>query len=460
MNPTALLPARIQKQLLPHQKRLLEVFLAPEANAVVELHTQQAGGGTRFTSVALTLLMLQQPMPQRILFLLSNSVDEASISLLEHERVVVDVVDRYRFRELLDTSPGQNIWDNSAVVFTTKALARQPDVNASLKLSKWDLVVIDDAHEPAGLASLTLTDLTSLGKRALLIFKNVAPNPNETTLQNTTVVRWTLEDVYPSPRETLDVATQAVTNSISVVQYELSADELVVWTMAAELISRLKPGARQTQWFRHDILRRLLSSPSALEQGLRQSIVKIPAIASYSSKDKELIEHSLAAYEAATRVSIRPLVEKLLVTIEQMTIDEKLFAIWPMDEEIFPRERTCVVTEYVATANYLAAALEERDILSCVYHESLSRDAQIACYDSFDKGAVLIGTRSIANGQFSLEEITELLIYDSPPQERQLQQFLAAFDGPDRGSPLESLFLRPSNPPRILAGQLHGLSDD
>jgi superfamily II DNA or RNA helicase len=179
VSPTEIEPNDSPMKLLPHQAALVETFFNPASKRVILLRWD-VGLGKSAALVALSSRLLQEQPTARALFLVPRVLQAQFVEMLSDAGAPVLLVDRYRFREMLDSTTDGEFWPSGVVAVLSRDFAKESDVLPSLVDARWDLVIVDEAHSFAGpqtdalqriaasadrvvLASATLPDLRLIG---------------------------------------------------------------------------------------------------------------------------------------------------------------------------------------------------------------------------------------------------------------------------------------------------------
>ena len=107
------------------------------------------------------------------------------------------LVDRYRFREMLDVKAGREIWPSGAVTIMSFEFAKQDDVKESLLCTHWDLVVTDEWQGIKGARAKALRQIGAASDHVILAS---ATHPNlelsdAFPANDTTVVEWRSDQI-------------------------------------------------------------------------------------------------------------------------------------------------------------------------------------------------------------------------------------------------------------------------
>jgi superfamily II DNA or RNA helicase len=422
-------------KLLPHQVAFRDRVFDPNGGRIVVLRSD-VGLGKMAAFIAVAREQIVRGPNSRVLFLVPAAFVPQVAERLRSERVPSSRIDRYRFRELLDTSDGDEIWPRSAVTILSRDFANQADVHEKLTQTHWDLVIADEVHNLGPARAATLRNVISTAGKALLgtatpvdgeLDGLVAPEiPNVVTWHRDTIIDEHGRSLIFAPRPKLHV-----------VSFNTSIAEDRVRETVNGLCATLERTGEWRKLVAHTLRRHLESSPVAIEGVLRR-IIDSRARFDVELEDAELGENDGTDEEGYWRVDpatsgeIRLLVDRALQQIESNDTDTKLAAFGALIEELHgdePHEGICVVTNYIATLHYLAAEIEGRKIRYHTFRGAMTSDTREAALDSFRReGGILLATSAAMTEGIDLADASDLVLFDIPSNRFALQQVLGRFD--------------------------------
>lgn len=153
--------------LLPHQAALVETFFNPASKRVVLLRGD-VGLGKSAALVALACHLLQERPMARVLLLAPNAIGLQFVERLSRAGTMAQHVDRYRYREMLDATIGEELWPSGVVSVLSPDFARQPDIQSSLAATHWAAMIADEAHSIRGDGVLALQRIAAAADRVVL----------------------------------------------------------------------------------------------------------------------------------------------------------------------------------------------------------------------------------------------------------------------------------------------------
>lgn len=437
MNPSANELKRSSMRLLPHQAALVETFFNPASNRTILLRGD-VGLGKGTALIALANRLLQERPTARVLLVVPGSALRAQfVEKFREAGIPTLSVDRYRFREMLDSTPGSEFWPTGIVAVLTREFARQEDIRNALANTRWDLLIVDEAHQFRGiLARDVVRQVGESSDRIILATLPTLELPDAFPEDSATVVEWRREQVVDHDGNPLDTMPRPLLHE---VHYDLSSTELSLAETVRELCRTLETGTTQQALIARSWLRSLQSSPAALEARL-QRIVDIRNRAAHGVEpllelpEEDSIEDQLGGWlDLPTAEKAAAIAVRLVQEIEGLGSDSKLSAFGALLNRIeAPKAastRICVFTEFAATLFYVAAEVENLGSASRLLHGRMSNEDRQSALTKFSgDGGILMATRAALSEGDALGEVTDLVMYDVPDGKDALQQVLGRFD--------------------------------
>ena len=430
-------------ELFPHQAAFVDAFFGPTSKRVVLLRGD-AGVGKTAALAALAARELRERPTTRVLLLVPAALRFQFADMLGSAGTRALLVDRFQFREMLDSTTGSEFWPRGAVAVLSVDFAKQPDISSSLAGARWGLVIADEAHSLKGARAELLRRVAASADRIVLATVSGMEAPEVLPVEETTVVTWQRDDLVGRDGKPLSTALRPVLHEVPFVP---SQAELHLRNTVNRLRRVLKTDTPDGSLLAATLRRRLGSSPAALETTLRRVAAMlagtggIPAVAGDAEEEDSVedrpagrIDHALA--EEAVAVAGQALQE-----LEAMEADSKLAAFAELLDRLsqvaMPPRRVCALTDYLATLYYLAAEIEGRGMVCQLLHGGMSTEDRGRSLRRFsDSRATLVATRAgIADG-VDLRDVTDLVLYDIPGTHLALQQVLGRFDRIGRRSQL------------------------
>lgn len=440
-------------KLLPHQNALLETFFNPVSKRVILLQGD-VGLGKSAALVALAGRLLRERPTARVLFLVPGALRFQFVEMLRDAGNPTLLVDRYHFREMLDSTTGEEFWPSGKVVVLSRDFAKQPDIRDSLADARWDLVIADEAHSIRGALAEALRKVGASAERVILVTATSygVEAPDAFPAEGATVVEWRRDRVVDQDGKPLDAALRPILHEIS---FTLNAAELTLRATVGGLCEILG-GATGAEGLRTTVLLRSLeSSPAALEgalQRIAEGLEKQESVdALLEASEEEVPEDRLTMrLDHATAEKAAGIAARALQEIEAIGVDSKLGAfarlLSGLNEATIPLRRICVLTHYLSTLYYLAADIEDRDMTCQLLHSGMGADDRLRSLTLFsDAGKILVATTAVMTEGLTLAEVTDLILYDIPGSNNALQQVIGRFDRLSRLSQLNVHVLTPSN---------------
>ena len=154
-------------KLLTHQAELVETVFSPSSKRIVLLKAS-AGLGKGVALVAVARRLLQERPNARALFLVPSALRYQFAKVLDDASVPSLLVDRYVFREMLDSAVGQDIWPTGKATVLSIDFAKQPDILDSLAQCHWDIVIVDESHLAGRLRAKAFRRIEGVTERLVL----------------------------------------------------------------------------------------------------------------------------------------------------------------------------------------------------------------------------------------------------------------------------------------------------
>lgn len=451
MNPTANEQTRPSMRLLPHQAALVEAFFDPASKRVIVLRGE-VGLGKSAALVAIASRLVQERPTARVLLLAPGALRVQFVEMLRDAGAPALAMDRYQFREWMDSSPGRELWPAGKVAVLSREFARQADIRDALAAVRWDLLIVDEAHQFRG--TLAADVLRQVGEASDRVVLAIVPNldlPEAFPEDDATVVQWRRDQVVDHDRKALDAMPRPI---LHVAHFNLSPAELSLSEAVGEMCRIFEAGTPQQRWIARSLQRALESSPAALEGALSR-IREYRNRAAHGlepypgSSEEELPEDQLAG-DLGMAETVTELANRALSRIETAGSDSKLAAfvalLGHVEAARTESTRICVLTEYVGTLFYLAAEMETLGKACQVFHAGMSAESRQNTLAVFSRdGGVLTATRAALSEGVALAEVTDLVLYDVPGSSDALQQVLGRFDRFGRRTQLNVYALLPTN---------------
>lgn len=439
-------------ELLPHQIALVEAFFDLQSKRNILLRAD-VGLGKTIALVALVARLLRQRPFAKVLLLAPGSLRVQLAELLRNAGVPALTVDRYRFRELSETAIGGELWPRGAVSLLGREFARQEDIGQALCATRWDLLIVDEAHQFRGpLDASVVCQVADVSDRVILGAAVRSDLPMGITNDDTTVVQWRRDQVVDFNGERLDSTPRP---AVFFVSFALSAAELGLADAVGELCKLFQAGTKQ-HLIAISLRRSLRSSPAALEGSLtrireaRNRAAHFIHPSPESLPDAEFEDRPDEPVDFGIIVKAAEMASRALDALEAAGADSKLAALSVLLNQIdalkISPTRICVVAEYVNTLFYLCSEIESRGQSPNIFYGGMATAERHHTLAKFsDEAGILAATRAAITEGVTLTQVTDLVLYDTPDTLAELQQLLSRFDRFGRDIRLNIHFLEPSN---------------
>jgi len=349
-------------------------------------------------------------------------------------------VDRYQFREMLDSTTEGELWPTGVVAVVSREFARQEDILDALTKTHWDLLIVDEAHQFRG--TLTTEVLRRVGESSERVVLATRPNlqlPDGITEGSATFLHWRRDQVVGHDGRLLEMMPRPLLHEIP---FSLSVAELNIRDLVNELARILEAGSSQQGWIARSLRRFLQSSPPALESALQrllrgletdylEPLSEIPEEGVLEAEE-DVLEAQSGSKMDRLDAEKAGIARRALQEIEAMGGDSKLAAfgelLGSLDGVMVPARGICVLTDFRTTLYYLAAAIEGLGLACTLLHGDMNADDRHRSLEFFySDGGILVATRAATEG-VNLRGVTDLVLYDIPNSEPALRGILGQFD--------------------------------
>ena len=434
-------PKISQMRLLPHQTALLNTFFNPTSERVVVLRGD-VGLGKSVALVALAGRLLRERPTARALFLVPGALRSQFVEMLRRENTPTLSVDRYLFREMLDSTTGGDFWPTGIVAVVGREFARQEDILNALAKTRWDLLIVDEAHQFMGtFATNVLRRVVESSERIVLATRPNLKLPDGMTEGTTTFLHWRHDQVVGYDGRLLDTMPRPLLHEIP---FSLSDTELNSRELVNELARILEANSSQQGLIARSLRRCLGSSPAALESALQRLLRGLatdylePLLESteegVAASEEDVLEAQSDSKMDRLDAEKAGIAMRALQQIDAIGGDSKLAAfvglVGQLNGVTAPARRICVLTDYRATLYYLAAGIEGPPWgLACrLLHGDMNADDRHRSLALFSSaGGILVATTAVTEG-VNLRDVTDLVLYDLPNSEPVLWRVLGQFD--------------------------------
>lgn len=177
--------------LLPHQVAFIDAVNQGDPFIVLKC---DPGLGKDAAVRGLVAAVLSRPTA-RVLILAPNTLLSQLSQLREWHSVRSLLVDRYRYREMLESAHQGDVWPQGVAVLLSPDFAKQVDITESLCATRWDLVVADEAQAMTGSRAEAFRRVAQSAERVVVV---ALPGPGDLASlvpKGSTVVEWRRDDV-------------------------------------------------------------------------------------------------------------------------------------------------------------------------------------------------------------------------------------------------------------------------
>jgi hypothetical protein len=433
----------LRTKLLPHQTELVDAVLSPASKRVIQLRGD-VGLGKSTALVALAKRLVQERPAARVLILVPAALRRQFAEMLRDAHTPTLLVDRYRFREMLDSTTAEELWPRGTVAVLSQDFVKQPDILESVAATHWDLVIADEAH---GIKEARREALQRIGESAERIVLATATRPDfepsdAFPASDTTIVEWRRDRMFDHDGRLLDVTPPPILHE---VPFRLTSAELSLRETVRHLCNTRWGSEAPQDLITKIALRSLQSSPPAAEAVLRRLSERLKADSALEQStefvEEEPIEDlpkfqlSRSAAAEASR-----LIARALEQFEDITVDPKLNELAKLLSNLTKTKtgsrRICVLTDFVATLFYLSADIEDRS-MNCfpLYGAMSAEDRHLSLMSFANAKGILLATRAAISETNTMGEVTDLVLYDIPGSKAGLLDVLARGERPSQQLP-------------------------
>jgi Helicase conserved C-terminal domain len=442
-------------KLLPHQATFLDTFFDPASKRIILLRSDVGLGKT--TALVAVVRRLHDERPgSRALCLVPAALRSQYLDMLRNTGTSGLVVDRYRFREMLDSSVSSEFWPRGVIAILSRDFAQHHDVLDRLSEIRWDLVVADEVdYWLRGFRAVTLRRLVASADRVLL-GSATAPESAMSIIgglaDSLTVVEWQRDRIVDHDGTPLYTLPRPLLYEVA---FRLSPAELSLSHTVGALCRIFEGGTPQQRWIGTSLRRRLESSLAAIERTLQRLVESSEELEGMDALSVAP-EEEMPEDEPGARMGRLPddqvvgIARDALQAIEAIGTDSKLRALSELlghlNDRMSVSGRICILTDFLETLHYLSAELDGQNISHEALYGAVSLEDRERLLSLFrSDGRILVATRAVMSEGIDLSDVTDVVFYDLPVSERPLRQILGRFDRFGRTSQLSIHVLRPSN---------------
>ncbi|MGQ9584105.1 MAG: helicase-related protein [Anaerolineae bacterium] len=388
-------------------------------------------------------------------------------------------------RGVMNATWGRNIWQEEPQVITSMDFAKQEDVLAALSGTRWDLVIVDEAHKMAAYRYGRKTDRTERyrlgealsGSSQFLLFLTATPHRGDP--EN---FRLFLDLLEPGLFVTPELLAESVQNRdnplflrrlkedlkqfdgtpifpprhVHTPKYRLNDDEVRLYNAVTKYVEEaynraLQKEKRNVAFALLILQRRLASSVRAARRSLerrKHRLEELLKLGQWLAEGRDIDEEALEDSPELERLKLEEeLVERLTAAetreeleaevdllgnlirlareVERTGIETKLEELRKvLESELIRRrgEKLLIFTEARDTLDYLAERLREWGYSVVTLHGGMNLDARIqAEHDFRDKAQIMVSTEAGGEG-INLQFCSLMVNYDIPWNPNRLEQ--------------------------------------
>jgi SNF2 family DNA or RNA helicase len=440
-------------KLLPHQSAFVDAFFNINGKRIVLLRGD-VGLGKGVALVAMLSRLLEEHPEARALLIAPAALRTQFANMLQSNRCPALLVDRYRYRELLDSTGTDQPWPRGVVSVVSREFSQIPDILDSLAQVEWNVVVDDESQLTKGTRAEALRRISAGAKRVVLASVSSLAADAVFPDEDVTVVEWRRNEIVNHDGKLLSALPRPLLHE---VPFHYSRTEVRILERMRDLDRIELDGKMPYEVFANLLLRSFESSPIAFEESLR----RVGESATRNSADNDGMDFGLDDDEFDGKDSklkfwdevkskVSDFVQQTLQELETVGDDSKLMAFGAQLARLSKVEDQptyiCVVTNYVSTLYYLVAEVEDHGVTCRQLHGDMEATERAESLNSFiHAGGILVTTRAAMTEGVNLPQVTDLVLYDAPIIPDAIETILARFDRFGRSAPLRIHVLSPSN---------------
>ena len=370
-------------------------------------------------------------------------------------------------RQRVRFTPENRRTTHAAIVMSVD-LAKREDISAALGTVEWELIVADESHLLTGKRANPFFGMLADGraKRGLMLtsLPTTEDYPHGVQVSRRTV---SLQDV-------MDWQGQLVLKPIpdfEFVNYTRSGEELAVlkalenvaaklstvsptFELQAKLLLRATSSSLYTaERFAWRLGKRIVHARNLAMHGLAPAKSEIGGL----DDDESPVAADVALNGTAplspvalnTLSDVSSALEELLLKLEDTLGDSKLQALMQHLEQLKAETgqfHVCIWTQFLATIEYLATALEKLELPISRVIGSMPHDEKMQKVEQFEaQGGVLLATDAALTEGIDLLFVDECVHYDLPYDPRRLEQRVGRFLRLGRKKPFRSIIFLASD---------------
>ena len=444
---------------MPHQLALVQAAIDPSGPAKIIVRAEVGAGLS--TSIVEILRYIQSSNSEGRAILLMPSAPSALVKhtteSLTRAGVKSLVLDRFRFRELLDDE-GVRIsgWPTGAAFIVGGHTINQADIMEAIVRVGWDMAVVDLGHRSKGMPMELLRRLERQSAK-LIVAGSLTLDQSFSDGDKVLNVRWLTKEILEQMRS----ADPAGNTTLVSVRFEPSNEETIIRQNVARLVAILEKSGQVGESVASFVSASLDSSPVALEQALRR-LADRRNLLTFEDGDYDRSESDLLLVESQSMskfgLETMECVREILNSLDRLEYDSRLssFLSWLTKFLENSEKGIFVLTSHRATLFYLAAEIENLGKECRVIHGEVSITECNDALDGFlEHGGVLLATPAALEG-LSLHQVVDVVIYDGDHRSRPVERSLCRFRRVGRTSPLTIHLFVPASYPNSVQSRILG----
>jgi hypothetical protein len=278
-------------------------------------------------------------------------------------------------------------------------------------------------------------------------------------IDDVTVLQWRRDQLVDDEGRLLDVTSRTIWRP---VRFKLTKAELLLDKTVRQLVKLISTIHGPQDVMAETLLHSLQSSPDALGGTLQRLLDRLTGAIgpteSFTFADHTFSENEadISSDQSRANEPIVRLVREALDRIDQISVDSKFNVFWkllhpliqshsrkllrPLIRSHSRAQRVCILTDYLATLWYLAAAVESTGKPFVLHSSTTGEEVEKSLRSFAHNGGILLATRVVITqelgNQLAFGSTKNLVLYDFSTSNAALKETLAVFEPLGRQSQL------------------------
>ena len=423
-------------ELQPHQRALIDRIVSLPASSQLLLRSSAGLGKAAAVAVSVKLFS-EKNLNSKVLILCPKMITSLWSDMLYQQGLANFVVDRFKFREFLDQRETSDLWPSDVPLIMSDDFAKQSDIKEYLIGTSWGLIVADEAHRFSGIRGEVLDSIANVSNKLILLG---SPNMSTTysyKFENYFVVDWDFGKILSDTGAPIGALLRP---TLIDRRFSCTKAELELSKIALQVVDFMKRSGQNLVADR--LLKSFLSSPASFERSLSRLLSEQKLREEDNSMFSDQEEDSLSIeFEPSFSMRLKKHVRECMSGLDGINCDTKIKKFSEIIELLLldqsSRKRICVLTDYLSTFHYLSVEFEEMQLPVNLLNGGIAMEARYAALTLFNSGnGALLATTAVISEDISLREVTDLILYDLPPNRAGYDKLVGRFNQLGRVVPL------------------------